>query len=144
MVDKDTEYLIAIGLDGSPSAWKAFDEAIFVAKNKQAPLHVVSIQEAAEASFSANEVLAAAKNERHHLDEIQLKARTKAEAEGIKVVTTVVNGPFSATIIDYLKKKKISLLVLGDVGHSSIWGALLGTNVDKLVRNAPCSVLIVR
>ncbi len=124
MVDKDTEYLIAIGLDGSPSAWKALEEAIFVAKNKQAPLHVVSIQEAAEASFSANEVLAAAKNERHHLDEIQLKARTKAEAEGIKVVTSIVNGPFSATIIDYLKKKKRSACWCLEMWVIPVFGAL--------------------
>lgn len=144
MVENTSEYSVAIGLDGSASSWKSFDEAIFQAKQKSGVLHIVSIQETAEVSYSANEVLAAVRTEREHLDEMQTKARMKAESEGVKVITTVVKGHFIATIIDYLKKKKINLLVIGDVGHSSFFGALLGTNVDKIVHNAPCSVLVVR
>lgn len=144
MVEIIASYIVAVGLDGSASSWKSFEEAVFIAKHKQAVLHIVSIHETTDASYSANEVLAAAKTERDNLEKIQTKARGKAEEEGLTVVTTILKGQFSATILDYLKKKKIDLLVLGDVGHSSIWGALLGTNVDKIVRNAPCSVLIAR
>lgn len=146
MTEDVAEHCIAIGLDGSAASWKAFDEAIFQAKNKNAVLHVVSIQEPtdATATYSANEVLATAQTDRRHLDEMHLKAKTQAEAAGVKVVTTILKGHFTAAIIDYVKAKKIELLILGGVGHSSIWGALLGTNVDKIVRNAPGSVLIVR
>lgn len=138
------DYKIAVGLDGSASAWKAFEEALFQAVQKKATLHIVSIQETTDASYSANEVLAAQKTARAQLEDIQLKARAQAEGAGLKAITTIVNGQFASTIIDYAKKKAVNLLILGDVGHSSIWGALLGTNVDKIVRNAPCSVLVVR
>ncbi len=141
---EQAQSIVAVGLDGSASSWKSFDEAIFIAVHKPAVLHIISIQETTEVSFSASEVLAAAKIEREQLEDMQHKARAKAEAAGVTVVTIVLKGHFSATAIDYLKTKKIDLLILGDVGHSSIWGALLGTNVDKIVRNAPCSVLVVR
>lgn len=144
MDSEANKYTIAIGLDGSASSWKSFDEALFQAKQREATLHIVSIQETTDASYSANEILAATKTERQHLDEIHAKAKAQAAKHEVSVVTAVIQGHFSSAIIDYLKKKKIDLLVIGDVGHSSIWGALLGTNVDKIVHNAPCSVLVVR
>lgn len=144
MLEDVAEYSVAIGLDGSSASWKAFEEAVFQAKNKRAVLHLVSVQEAADASYSGSEVLEATRTERQHLETIQMQARMNAEEAGVKVVATISQGQFASGIVDFLKKKKIRLLVLGDVGHSSIWGALLGTNVDKIVRHAPCSVMIVR
>lgn len=144
MVEEAAEYTVAVGLDGSNASLKAVEEAIFQAKNRRAILHLVSIQETTDASYSAHEVLEATKMERQQLESLQRQAKTNAEAAGVQVITTISKGQFASAVIEYLKKQKIDLLVLGDVGHSSIWGALLGTNVDKIVRNAPCSVLVVR
>ncbi len=135
---------MAVGLDGSDSSWRALEEAVRQALSKKAELHIVSIQESVEASYSASEVLAAEKTSRETLEKAQIKARMLAESEGVQTLSKIVNGSFAAAILDYVKHNKIDLLVIGDTGHSSIWGALLGTNVDKIVRNAGCSVLVVR
>ncbi len=142
--DNDKKRAVAVGLDGSDSSWKALEEAIQFARSKGAELHIVSIQESTEASYSASEVLAAEKTSREKLERVQQKARTNAEAQGIVVVTEIVAGSFTAVMIDYVKHHSLDLLVIGDTGHSSIWGALIGTNAEKIVRHAKCSVLIVR
>ena len=142
--DHNSEYSIAVGLDGSNSAWKAFEEAIQVSLQKKARLHIVSIQESIDASYSASEVLASEQTAQEKLERIQIKARLHAEDAGLKVETAIASGGSATALVDYVKDKRINLLVVGDTGHSSIWGALLGTTAEKIVRHAPCSVLVVR
>lgn len=137
-------YEIAVGLDGSDSSWKAFSEAVRQSKLRSAILHIVSIQEEIEASYSANEILAAENTERHKLERLQIKARLDAENEGLKCLTAIAAGHSANAMVDYVKKNAINLLVIGDTGHSSIWGTLLGTSAERIVRGAPCSVLVVR
>lgn len=141
---KPNDYMIAVGLDGSESSWKALEEAVRQARAKSAKLHIVSIQESVEASYSANEVLASDKTSREKLERIQIKARMLAESEGVNSDMNIATGAFDAAMIAFVKKHRVDLLVVGDTGHSSIWGALLGTNAEKIVRHASCSVLIVR
>jgi nucleotide-binding universal stress UspA family protein len=137
-------YKIAVGLDGSDSSWKALEEAVKQAAAKEAELHIVSIQESVDASYSASEVLAADKTSRERLERAQIKARTLAEKAGVKTFTEITPGSSTAAMTDFVKKNSMDMLVIGDTGHSSIWGALLGTSAEKIVRNARCSVLIVR
>ncbi len=145
MVDKEkNQYIVVVGLDGSDSSWRALEEAVKQSGCKNAKLHIVSIHEVADVSYSASEVLAAEKTSREKLESAQLKARSLAENDSIEVTCAIVSGSFSSAMLDYVKQNKTDLLVVGDKGHSSIWGALLGTNVDKIVRHAPCSVLVVR
>lgn len=138
------QYVVAVGLDGSDSSWKALEEAVRQSRSKEAQLHVVSIQESAEASYSASEVLESDKTSREAFEKVQIRARMLAESEGVNVMTVIVHGSSAVALVDYVKKHKVDLLVVGDTGHSSIWGALLGTNVEKIVRHSLCSVLVVR
>lgn len=145
IVDRSNEdYLIAVGLDDSDASWKALQEAIQQAKQKQALLHIVSIQESHEASYRATEVLQVERTSREKLERAQVKARIMAEEERIDVQLAIVIGNSTGALLDYAKKHGIKLLVVGETGHSSIFGALLGTTAEKIVRNAPCSVLVVR
>lgn len=125
-------------------SWRAFEEAIAQAKLKSALLHVVSIQEEIQASFSASDVLAAEKTNRENLERAQIKARMEADANGVEIATDISIGHSVSAMVDYVKKNKINMLIIGETGHSSIWGTLLGTSAERIVRDAPCSVLIVR
>ena len=131
-------------MDGSSSSWVALDEAILLAKIKKAPLHIVSVQETVHASFSRSEVLAADKTVKEELESIQSKARKLAEKAGIQAQTAICVGHPAGALVEYAKKNGITLLVVGDKGHASIWGALLGTTAEKIVHTSPCSVLVVR
>lgn len=144
MDNKEKSYSIAVGLDGSNSSWKALEEAMCQALQKGAMLHVVSIHEMAEASYSATEILEVEKTSLDKLKTIQLTAGKQVEKHGLKATMAIVSGPSATKLAEYVKKNNIDLLVVGDTGHSSIWGALLGTTAEKIVRHASCSVLVVR
>lgn len=139
-----SDYVVVVGLDDSASSWKALVEALQFASAKKAELHIVSIQEIADASYSANEVLAVDKTSRERLEKAQDKARAMAEDGGVAATTEIVSGSFTTAMVDYVKQNNVDLLVVGDTGHASIWGALLGTNAEKIVRHAKCSVMVVR
>jgi len=61
-----------------------------------------------------------------------------------KVTTAVLVGPPPATLVDYAKENGIDLIILPAFGHSGSEYALIGGVTEKLVRNAPCSVLVLR
>jgi len=136
--------VIAVGLDGSEPSWKALKEASWLAEQHGAELLVISIQESIEPSYSASEMLAAEKTARNALESVQAEAQFLAETQGVQVATCILTGNPTTGLAECVKKNSVDLLVIGDKGHSSIWGALLGTTAEKVVRVAPCSVLVVR
>ncbi len=54
------------------------------------------------------------------------------------------SGHPAKTILSYAEEGKFDLIVLGNRGHSELWGRFLGHTADKISENAHCSVLIVR
>lgn len=146
MDEKETrgQRIIAVGMDGSDYSWIALDQAIVLAKVKKAPLHIVSIQETIHTSFSRSEVLAADQTAKHKLEKIQKKARKQCEEAGIDPLMAICVGHPASALVTYVKENDITMLVVGDRGHASIWGSLLGTTAEKIVHDCPCSVLVVR
>lgn len=142
--DPSNRRTIAVGLDDSEASWLALEEAIELSRQDQSILHIVSIQESTEASYNAAEVLASEKTSRQKLEHAQRNARKLAEDKGIMVETAISPGSSTSVLVQYVKQHNIDLLVIGETGHSSVWGSLLGTTAEKIVRQAPCSVLVVR
>ena len=61
-----------------------------------------------------------------------------------KVLTFAVVGHPVEKLADYAKEQGIDLIVMATHGRSSIEHMLLGGTTEKLVRNSPCSVLVIR
>lgn len=135
---------IAVGLDGSESSWKAFREAMSQAKYQDAELYVVSIRESAHPSFNPSEILEEVETAQGRLEKLQEEASGIAKKESIDIKKCILVGRPAHAMVDFIRKSEVDLLIVGDTGHSSIWGTLLGNTADKIVRHAPCSVLIVR
>ena len=135
---------IAVAYDGSKGAWKALQEAIRLAKLEKTYLRVVSVEELPRYSDLTSEVIEEKESDNHYMHKIQKKAVELARRERVSLRMDVLVGHPARSIVDYLKKEKVDLLVLGHSGHSSVWGLFLGTTADKVVRHAPCSVLVVR
>ena len=73
-------------------------------------------------------------------------ARIKKDQLGnsSKVVTSAIVGPPVAKIIDYAEREAINLILLASHGRSGFNRMLIGSVAEKLVRGAPCSVLVLR
>jgi nucleotide-binding universal stress UspA family protein len=61
-----------------------------------------------------------------------------------KVITSAVAGPPVLKILDYARDNEINLIMLSTHGRTGFEKMLIGSVAEKLVRNAPCSVLVFR
>jgi nucleotide-binding universal stress UspA family protein len=135
---------IAVGFDGSDGAWKALQEAVRLARLEKAELWVISIEELPRYPGAPSEVNEEREAANSYLHTIHQEAATLANREGVTLHTDIRIGHPARGLVDYVSERGIDLLVLGHSGHSSLWGTFLGTTADKVVRHAPCSVLVVR
>ena len=62
----------------------------------------------------------------------------------VEVKTRFLMGNVSKAIIDEAIKEKTDLLVVGATGYGGLSEWLLGSTANKIARNAPCPVMIVR
>lgn len=61
-----------------------------------------------------------------------------------KVSTELVIGGPGYEIVELAKKKGADLIVIGTHGHTGLKHVLLGSVTEKVVRHAPCPVLVIR
>lgn len=67
---------------------------------------------------------------------------TLAEAEGVKIKTALLDGKPFEKVLQYVKKERPWLLVVGRVGVHSDEEMDVGSNSENLIRMAPCNVLV--
>lgn len=71
--------------------------------------------------------------------------RNQASLEGVKVETMILESEMaSIAITAHVQSIGADLVVLGTRGHSPIASYFLGTNAERLIQDAPVSVLAVR
>ncbi len=85
------------------------------------------------------------------LDELEAQARqelskllTADETKRFHARLVVICGSPSIEITEYAQSEKIDLIIMGTHGRSPIAHLLMGSVAEKVVRKAPCPVLIVR
>lgn len=136
---------ILVAIEGSESSLRAADAAIELAELLHARLDIISVEE-----MSPRYVATQEESEREHsaavsyYERLHKPLRRKAEQRGIQAQSVILSGHEGQSVIAYIKKQRCDLLILGYQGHSSVWGAFLGSTADKLVSHAPCSTLIIR
>ena len=135
---------IAVGFDGSDGSRRALQEAIHLARLESISLEVVSVEELPRYTETIGEMVEEQDTANQHLNRLHEEARQIAREHGIEIATLIKVGHPAKALVDYAADTKVDLLVIGHSGHSGLWGSFLGTTADKVVRHAPCSVLIVR
>ena len=71
-------------------------------------------------------------------------ARAQAQAVHVNFEAHVITGPPVPAICDLVRADRFDLLVIGDLGRSEFYKWLFGSTTDRLVRRAPCKVLVVK
>jgi len=72
------------------------------------------------------------------------KIITKYSAERLNVVSDVVFGHPSTEIVECVRRQNIDLVVMGSHGASGIREFIVGSNAERVVRNSPAPVLVVK
>jgi nucleotide-binding universal stress UspA family protein len=135
---------IVVANDGSDGSFRALAMACDLAKQHKASLHMVSVEELPNIPASIDEIVEAKAEENHKFHDVLAKARKLAKDKKIKLDAEVVAGHAVAAIVAHVKESKADLLVVGFMGHSALYERIIGGTADRLVRLAPCPVLVVK
>lgn len=72
-------------------------------------------------------------------------AKTQLEGEGHQeVVTALKSGEVEGTLLGYLKKQELDMIIMGAYGHSRIRQFLVGSTTTNLLRQSPVPILLMR
>jgi len=139
--------VIVVGTDGSARADRAVDEAVTLAQQAGAMLHVVHVMHVvsmATASYGDPGVIASVNAEsRDHGDQVLERVRSMAEKKGVKVETHNVDGDPADMLVGVAEAAHADLLVVGNRGMAGVKRFVLGSVPNKVSHHCPCSLLIV-
>ena len=136
---------ILVGLDGSSGSEEALTKAIELTRLQQADLWALSVAEVVPRYVETiDEVAEASDHANAYFGELQRQAYDRAKQAGIELQVEILVGHAAHAVVEFAETHDIDLVVIGHSGQTSIWGQFLGTTADKIVRHAPCSVLVVR
>jgi nucleotide-binding universal stress UspA family protein len=138
---------VVVGTDGSDSSLRAVDRAGEIAKQNGAKLIVATAYFPADDDARAQDVL---KQEGYKMAgnapiyAILREARDRAKSAGAEDIEErpIVGAPVDA-LVDLAEEIGADLLVVGNVGLSTITGRLLGSVPANVSRRAKTDVLIV-
>ncbi|MFB6150252.1 MAG: universal stress protein [Haloarculaceae archaeon] len=133
---------ILLPTDGSEAAERALHVATRVANAHDATLHVVYVADSNQPSQTnlqgeIRDVLVG------RGEEIVADAADVARASGVDVVTEVVQGGPSRSILAYVEERGADLVVLGTRGQRDLSEVVLGSVTDHVLRDCPVPVLTV-
>lgn len=144
---------ILIATDGSKYAEKAGQHAIELAKMTNADITVLSVIETSYIQTLPDGDLIermedAMKKEGQDAVDNFAKQLEISQCEGqctdITLKTKLKVGGPAETILETIEEDKIDLVVMGNSGKHGLDRFLLGSVAEKVLRSAPCPVLVVR
>jgi nucleotide-binding universal stress UspA family protein len=139
---------LLVPLDGSQLAERALEPALQMAQfaNSQIVLLRVPVFRQVMLPDAAGEVVVWDEN---------LDDRTQAEAEDyleqirsryphINIITRVISGDEAGVIIDTAGREAADLVIMSTHGYSGFTRWVMGSVTERVLRHAPCPVLVVR
>lgn len=130
--------------DGSEGAFRALVTALSLATRHRAELHMVSVEEVQWVPGTREEVIGEKELANHKFDEVILRAKEEAKRQRVKLDSHLLVGHPVKAISDFVEKNGFDTLVIGYVGHTQLYSMLMGGTAERLVRLAPCTVIIVK
>ena len=132
---------ILCAVDFSADSLEAFRLAAEMARLHSASLHLLHVIEAQPVMPAGVEI--------RILDEAnaameKLVASADSSLDDLALATEVTNGLASVEIVERAREWRAELIVLGSTGVTSLEEIIIGGTAERVVKEAPCSVLIVR
>ncbi len=126
---------ILCGVDFSESSVEGFEAAVELARALQAKLHIIHVIE-------ADPAIADRAMEEKAVNAIEALVASANELPASELTTEVTTGRASVEIVERARERGADLIVLGAKGIRI--PEVFGSTADRVAKEAPCSVLIVR
>jgi len=137
---------IVVPLDFSTPALKALDYALALASTKRATVEVVYVFQPSS-PIVGPEMLPVMVDETGAVEECRkrLDVVVKSyENEGTPLKSQVLLGRPAEEIVALARSSEADLIVISTHGRTGVGRSLLGSVAERVVRHAPCPVLVVR
>lgn len=134
---------ILVPVDGSDSAERAIDQAVYLAEICGAQLdflYVANINQLAINACLSDAILEAVTK----AGNVILDRALEKVPEGIKAKGYSETGSPAVVILDFANSKENDLIVMGSRGLGVVKGVLLGSVSQHLVEQAKCPVMVVK
>jgi nucleotide-binding universal stress UspA family protein len=136
---------LLVACDGSDGSQIAIVHAAILAKKLNAELSALWVRGSLpHYPETVGEVAEEEEAALEFFEEIKAQLRSIGTAQGVVIQANLRSGHPAQQIVAFAQENSIDLIVLGNRGHSRLWGELLGHTADRVNEHAPCSVLIVR
>jgi nucleotide-binding universal stress UspA family protein len=132
-----------VPIDFSPDADYALEHAVGLARTLQAKLTLLHVLEPLVGSV---EIMPAPflQDLEDKITEAMLPYHERVTATGLACDYTIVHGVPFQVIIDTARTAHIDLIIMGTHGRTGLRHVLIGSVAERVVRLAPCPVLVVR
>jgi nucleotide-binding universal stress UspA family protein len=134
--------------DFSESARHAFTYALSFAREYKAELHLVHVLEVVPMGYSGDlfpSAMTEVSKEITGYAEAELgKLAEEARAAGVNTHIRIERGRPATEIIRVAAEDEIDMIVIGTHGRGVLSHVLFGSTTERVVRKAPCPVLICR
>jgi nucleotide-binding universal stress UspA family protein len=130
--------------DGSEGAFRALSVALELARQYEAELHSVSVEEISQFPELIDEVRAEKGAADRLFRNVMKRAKKLAAGSKVELKTHVLTGHPVVSILDVAKELGVDLLVIGATGHYALHERMVGSRADRLVHLASCPVLVVK
>jgi nucleotide-binding universal stress UspA family protein len=135
---------ILVAIDGSPASEKALATAVELAEHCRAELVAIGVAEVPEVVGMIDEVDELRRGAEAHFRQIGEAAVEFARSRGLCLRSVVVRGHAADAIVRFADSEQVSLVVIGQHGHSRIARFFLGSTSDRVSEHCHSSVLIVK
>jgi nucleotide-binding universal stress UspA family protein len=137
---------ILVPIDGSDNSYRALDSALLLSEKLGTNITVVNVLEQVPITHIESEKLLSELLEAYRKEnqEILSKCSKIATEKGLSIKTILLQGNPASIILDYRKKEKFDLLIMGSRGLGKFKQLILGSVSSKIVHHSPCAVLLIR
>lgn len=134
---------ILVCCDGSKHSDKAIKLSCNIAKKYDSDLTIIYVVDKTIKSdvFAGSEYTRIL---RKYAQDTILRAQRLAKSQGIEPNVIIKEGNVSEQIIQYSKKSRTDLVVVGSKGLGAVLRFMLGSVSTKIANHSLCSVLIVK
>jgi nucleotide-binding universal stress UspA family protein len=137
---------ILVPVDGSDNSYRALDAALVLAEKLGSIITVIHVMEQIPITHIGSEkllseLLEAYKKENQN---ILSKCSEIATQKGLNLKTLLLQGNPASVILDYSKKEKFDLLIMGSRGLGKFKELILGSVSGKIVHHSPSAVMLIR
>ena len=136
---------ILVANDGSEDAMEAVRTGLRLAKQFDSEIHIISIEEELPLyAATIGEVEEAERESNGYFQNLNKEISELAANLGVKPITHIIRGHAVEKVVKFATDEIFDLLIIGFMGHSKIFGRVMGSTAQNLIRLSPCTTLVVK